>query len=114
MFHSFQAVQQGQQQTQQQKIQVPFIRHADAVVIIQPMPTVPFAQLPVWGKVRFIAQQLAKSFRLMVGVQDYQNYVLHMQQKHPTQAVMTEKQFHRRCLEARFPSQGGKMGKCPC
>jgi uncharacterized short protein YbdD (DUF466 family) len=110
MFHSFQAV----EQSQQQNTQVPFIRHVVAQVIIQPMPTVPFVQLSWWGKIKFIGQQLAKSFRLMVGVQDYQNYVLHMQQHHPMQAVMTEKQFHRRCLEARFPSQGGKMGKCPC
>jgi uncharacterized short protein YbdD (DUF466 family) len=50
----------------------------------------------------------------MVGVQDYRNYVAHMQVRHPEIAPMTEREFHRRCLEARFPSEGGKMGKCPC
>lgn len=59
-------------------------------------------------------RRTAQSFRLMVGVQDYQNYVQHMLVRHPESLPMTEREFHRRCLEARFPSEGGKMGKCPC
>ena len=59
-------------------------------------------------------KRTAQSFRLMVGVQDYQNYVQHMKVRHPDSLPMTEKEFHRRCLESRFPSEGGKMGKCPC
>ncbi|MGD8162641.1 YbdD/YjiX family protein [Pantoea sp. FN0307] len=58
--------------------------------------------------------RLSQSFRLMVGVQDYQNYLRHMRQRHPAAVPMTEKEFHRYCLEARFPAKGGKMGKCPC
>ena len=42
------------------------------------------------------------------------NYLRHMQQHHPAATPMTEKAFHRYCLEARFPSKGGKIGKCPC
>lgn len=57
---------------------------------------------------------LQQSFRLMVGVQDYQNYLQHMQQLHPERAPMSEREFHRYCLDARFPSQAGKLGKCPC
>ena len=63
---------------------------------------------------RLLVSRLAQSFRLMVGVQDYGNYVRHMQQKHPQAVPMTEKEFHRYCLEARFPSKAGKIGKCPC
>lgn len=63
---------------------------------------------------RLIWQRLTQSFRLMVGVHDYQNYLRHMRQHHPDVTPMTEKAFHRYCLEARFPAQGGKMGKCPC
>jgi uncharacterized short protein YbdD (DUF466 family) len=59
-------------------------------------------------------RRTAQSFRLMVGVQDYQNYVQHMKVRHPGAEPMTEREFHRRCLEARFPCEGGKMGKCPC
>ncbi|MEQ4531035.1 MAG: CstA-like transporter-associated (seleno)protein [Mixta sp.] len=63
---------------------------------------------------RLIWLRLTQSFRLMVGVQDYQNYLRHMQQQHPLTTPMSEKAFHRYCLEARFPAQAGKMGKCPC
>ena len=57
---------------------------------------------------------LQQSFRLMVGVQDYQNYLQHMQRQHPDFPPMSERDFHRYCLDARFPSQAGKLGKCPC
>lgn len=57
---------------------------------------------------------LQQSFRLMVGVQDYQNYLQHMRQHHPDLPPMSEREFHRYCLDARFPSQAGKLGKCPC
>lgn len=63
---------------------------------------------------RLLMSRLAQSFRLMVGVQDYATYLRHMQQQHPEVNPMTEKAFHRYCLEARFPSKAGKLGKCPC
>lgn len=62
----------------------------------------------------YITRGIAQSFRLMVGVQDYPTYVRHMQLHHPQQPPMTEKEFHRYCLNARFPSEAGKLGKCPC
>jgi uncharacterized short protein YbdD (DUF466 family) len=64
--------------------------------------------------VRLIAHRVSQSFRLMVGVQDYGNYVNHMRLHHPDTLPMSERAFHRYCLDARFPSQGGKLGKCPC
>ncbi len=63
---------------------------------------------------RLLMSRLAQSFRLMVGVQHYPTYLLHMQRQHPETKPMTEKEFHRYCLEARFPSKAGKLGKCPC
>ncbi|MGP6486809.1 YbdD/YjiX family protein [Duffyella gerundensis] len=63
---------------------------------------------------RLVMQRLAQCFRLMVGVQDYGNYVRHMQAHHPDQPAMSERDFHRYCLDARFPGKGGKLGKCPC
>ncbi|WP_337012835.1 YbdD/YjiX family protein [Pantoea sp. AS142] len=57
---------------------------------------------------------LQQCFRLMVGVQDYQRYLQHMRLHHPDQLPMNERDFHRYCLDARFPSQPGKLGKCPC
>jgi len=64
--------------------------------------------------IKFIGKGVAQSFRLMVGVQDYPNYVRHMHLHHPEQTPMSEKEFHRYCLNARFPSEAGKLGKCPC
>lgn len=63
---------------------------------------------------RLLMSRLAQCFRLMVGVQDYQTYLRHMQLRHPLDKPMSEKDFHRYCLEARFPSTAGKVGKCPC
>ncbi|WP_084494779.1 YbdD/YjiX family protein [Alkanindiges illinoisensis] len=66
------------------------------------------------SKLKLIITRLAQSFRLMVGVHDYQAYLQHMQQHHPQLQAMTEKQFYRHCLEARYPNKAGKVGKCPC
>jgi len=59
-----------------------------------------------------VISRLAQSFRLMVGVRDYVGYVRHMQQQHPELTPMTEKAFHRYCIDARYLGKGG--GRCPC
>ncbi|AXI03021.1 YbdD/YjiX family protein [Aquirhabdus parva] len=74
-------------------------------------PTLPETK---WQWVLLLMKRFAQSFRLMVGVQDYENYCLHMRSKHPDKVPMSEREFHRYCLEARYPSKGGKVGKCPC
>lgn len=74
----------------------------------------PLEKTPEPLSLRLILRRLAQSFRLMVGVQDYQNYLRHMHTRHPSATPMNEREFHRYCLEARFPSKGGKLGKCPC
>jgi uncharacterized short protein YbdD (DUF466 family) len=84
------------------------------VIRCQPLFTVQPKPHNVTGWLKLAIKSTAQSFRLMVGVQDYQNYVRHMKVRHPEMTPMTEREFHRRCLEARFPSEGGKMGKCPC
>lgn len=74
----------------------------------------PLALKPRGFSWRSLWQGLQQSFRLMVGVQNYQNYLQHMRLHHPDITPMNERAFHRYCLEARFPSQAGKLGKCPC
>lgn len=64
--------------------------------------------------VKLIWQRLQQSFRLMVGVPDYQTYLEHMQKNHPDLTVMDEKTFHRYCVDARYPGAGGGIKKCPC
>jgi len=77
---------------------------------VVPMP----GKTPEKLTLRLLMSRLAQSFRLMVGVQDYPTYLRHMNQQHPATKPLTEKEFHRYCLEARFPVKGGKLGKCPC
>ena len=67
-----------------------------------------------WPTISLLFSRVAQSFRLMVGVQDYQAYVAHMLLHHPEQPVMTEKQFHRYCVDARYGGKAGKLNKCPC
>ena len=50
----------------------------------------------------------------MVGVPDYQNYLEHMKKNHPDLEAMDAKTFYRHCVDARYPSAGGGMKKCPC
>lgn len=68
----------------------------------------------LWQCMKLINQRCTQSLRLMVGVRDYANYVRHLRQYHPERPPMSEREFHRYCLEARFPSKAGKLGKCPC
>ena len=51
-----------------------------------------------------------QSARLAIGIPDYDNYVEHMQTKHPDKPVMSYEAFFRERQEARY---GGKSGpKC--
>ena len=74
----------------------------------------PLGAVPPRSRWQKIWRGLRQSFRLMVGVHDYQNYLQHMRLHHPDQTPMNEREFYRYCLDARFPSQPGKLGKCPC
>lgn len=54
---------------------------------------------------------LAQSFRLMVGLPDYDAYLSHMEATHPQQQPMSYEDFFRERLEARYGSRG-RMGRC--
>lgn len=66
-----------------------------------------------WSRIATLWQRLQQSFRLMVGVPDYQNYLEHMKKHHPDLTPMDAKTFYRYCVDARYPSSGN-MKKCPC
>ena len=66
-----------------------------------------------WSRIATLWTRLQQSFRLMVGVPDYQTYVEHMQKNHPDLEPMDEKTFHRYCVDARYPTAGGTLKKCP-
>ena len=50
----------------------------------------------------------------MVGVPDYQTYLEHMKAHHPDLTPMDAQTFYRHCVDARYPSAGGNLKKCPC
>jgi uncharacterized short protein YbdD (DUF466 family) len=53
--------------------------------------------------------QLAHAFRLMIGIPDYEKYVEHRRRHHPTQPIMSYKEFFRDRQRKRY--EGG-AGKC--
>lgn len=67
-----------------------------------------------WSRIAVLWQRLQQTFRLMVGVPDYQTYLTHMETHHPDLTPMDERTFHRYCVDARYPSAGSGMKKCPC
>lgn len=67
-----------------------------------------------WSKIAVLWQRLQQSFRLMVGVPDYQTYLAHMQSQHPDLVPMDAKTFYRYCVDARYPAAGKGLKKCPC
>lgn len=73
-----------------------------------------FLMLHGLKSLQLLWQRLQQSFRLMVGVPDYQRYCQHMRDHHPDLTPMDEKTFYRYCVDARYPSAGNGMKKCPC
>ena len=63
----------------------------------------------VLGRIR-----IAQTARLMVGVGDYQQYLLHMQRHHPDEAAMSEREYFRYCQNSRYPGKDGGIKRCPC
>ncbi|KAB7698785.1 putative selenoprotein [Plesiomonas shigelloides] len=65
-------------------------------------------------KIQAIYQRMAETARLMVGIPDYARYAAHMREQHPELPVLSEADFHRACIDARYPGKKGKLSKCPC
>ncbi|WP_130802956.1 YbdD/YjiX family protein [Acinetobacter ihumii] len=66
-----------------------------------------------WSRIATLFKRLQQSFRLMVGVPDYETYLEHMHKHHPDLEPMDAKTFYRHCVDARYPSSGN-LKKCPC
>lgn len=56
------------------------------------------------------SRRLSQAARLMVGLPDYDNYVAHMQSRHPERPVMTREAFFRERQAARYGGKG--TGRC--
>jgi uncharacterized short protein YbdD (DUF466 family) len=64
------------------------------------------------AELRKIRRAIAQTFRLMVGVPDYDNYVEHRKVRHPDEPIMSYEAFFRERLEARYGGKGKGGGCC--
>ncbi|MEY3789189.1 MAG: hypothetical protein RI960_126 [Pseudomonadota bacterium] len=58
-----------------------------------------------------LGSYLGQTARLMVGLPDYDNYLNHMENTHPDQAVMTYEEFFRERQDARYGGNG-RIARC--
>lgn len=56
----------------------------------------------------------ARTLRLMIGVGDYNAYLVHMQSHHPETPAMDYAAWYRNRVDARYGSGDGKLKRCPC
>jgi uncharacterized short protein YbdD (DUF466 family) len=59
-------------------------------------------------------RRAAQTLRLMVGVGDYDGYLLHVRQHHPDLTPMTRSDYFQYCQAARYPTKDGAIKRCPC
>jgi uncharacterized short protein YbdD (DUF466 family) len=56
-----------------------------------------------------IWRRLVQGARLMVGVPDYETYVVHLRERHPERQVPSRVAFYRSATDARYC---GRQGRC--
>lgn len=63
-------------------------------------------------RARLVCDMVTQTARLMVGVPDYQTYVVHRQTRHPDQPVMSYQEFFRERQAARYAVGKGRFKGC--
>ena len=63
-------------------------------------------------RARLVCDTVVQTARLMVGVPDYDTYVVHRQNTHPDQPIMTHREFFRERQEARYAVSKGRFRGC--
>jgi uncharacterized short protein YbdD (DUF466 family) len=61
---------------------------------------------------RLVCEMVVQTARLMVGVPDYQTYVVHCRTQHPDQPVMSYEEFFRERQAARYAIGKGRFRGC--
>ncbi|HEX9138481.1 MAG TPA: YbdD/YjiX family protein [Steroidobacteraceae bacterium] len=65
-------------------------------------PTVAAAGALPLGRARTIRQ----TCRLLFGIPDYDGYLAHRQQRHPGQAVLSQREFHATAIDRKYGAAG--------
>ncbi|HEY3285588.1 MAG TPA: YbdD/YjiX family protein [Gemmatimonadaceae bacterium] len=55
-----------------------------------------------------VARRVAAVIRKIIGVPDYEAYVTHVRTQHPGQEPLSERDFHRERLTARYSQPGNR------
>ncbi len=55
-----------------------------------------------------LARRVARVIRRIIGVPDYDTYVAHMLAKHAGEQPLSEREFHRERLTARYSTPGNR------
>ena len=63
-------------------------------------------------QVKQLVCRFKQTARLMVGLPDYDNYVLHRQTTHPDEPIMTYEEFFRERQLSRYTGANGRIGRC--
>lgn len=64
------------------------------------------------ARTRFLCEMVAETARLMVGVPDYEAYLVHRRSDHPGQPIMTYEEFFRERQAARYAIGKGRFRVC--
>lgn len=64
------------------------------------------------ARTRFLCEMVAETARLMVGVPDYEAYLVHRRSYHPGQPIMTYEEFFRERQAARYAIGKGRFRVC--
>ncbi|MDR3437101.1 YbdD/YjiX family protein [Telmatospirillum sp.] len=59
-----------------------------------------------------LCRRVKQTGRLMIGVPDYDTYVLHRQTTHPGDPIMTYEEFFRERQQSRYGFGDGKISRC--
>jgi uncharacterized short protein YbdD (DUF466 family) len=70
------------------------------------------AMIETKTRTRLVCEMVVQTARLMVGVPDYQTYVVHRQTQHPDQPVMSYEEFFRERQAARYAIGKGRFRGC--
>lgn len=60
------------------------------------------------GSAPGVARRVAAVIRRIIGVPDYEAYVAHVREHHPGQEPVSERDFHRERLSARYSQPGNR------
>jgi uncharacterized short protein YbdD (DUF466 family) len=70
------------------------------------MPAGPPREPPGTEPLPTRTQAIRQTCRRLLGIPDYDGYLAHRQQRHPGQAVLSEREFHAEAIDRKYGAAG--------